>query len=202
MLCVWKREKKNEQQLLIERDCCGAACIRLQESADSCREIFMAVETTHVHTHTHTLMNTQQDYCLGSKLESGSTKEVLQRPAKSANCFKDASPSFYMCSYTREAPDCNIMTMYRRYFSQHMYIVHYRIFYIIMCSLFGRYCRTLYIIMQNSRYLITNIHYSVLLGGDWMILCHVCTQCVMEMGMLRHLGVLKIHSNGHVHRGH
>ena len=103
VLRVWKREKKNEQQLLIERYCCGAACIRLHESADSCREIFMAVETTHVHTHTHTLMNTQQGYCLGSKLESGSTKEVLQRPAESANYLKDASPSFYnICAAIQE----------------------------------------------------------------------------------------------------
>ena len=92
MCCVYGREKKNEQQLLIEGDCCGAACIRFQN------QLILVEKHSWLwrpHMCTHTLYEQTTGLLLESKLESGSTKEVLQRPAKSANCLKDASPSFY-----------------------------------------------------------------------------------------------------------
>ena len=60
VLRVWKREKKNEQQLLIEGDCCGAACIRLQN------QLILVEKYSWLwrpHMCTHTLMNKQLDYC-------------------------------------------------------------------------------------------------------------------------------------------
>ena len=88
-----EREKKNEQQLLIEGDCCCTACVRLQNQLILV-EKYSLLWRPHMCTHTHIYEHTT-GLLLESKLESGSTKEVLQRPAESANCLRDASPSFY-----------------------------------------------------------------------------------------------------------